>query len=526
MVSEFLIFYSAYDRRMQILLNGQSAVTDTSPLLKFQDEPFAVWAPQILEVLYSIARKEFCLKSVAHKDEIEVMEKLCREFPYCTSFNYDVLDIPGEELETKMKCLGHLMDKYNLCLSEPTKINVLFCDSTVLPLFKESIYQLSIRNKYICVNFAMQEDAVDFSEVDTAFFLCSSLSEVSVQSNVKHNIILLVGRDSRFIGMRDGVWIYQFAIDDFFDTVFKCMLLFPLAETFYDLTTDLLKHLERTNRQAFLEIRELVSIYGTPSFIKKYSVEKGREVRLFTGVCDIDERLQKLSFTFQYPGIVEIKNNNLYGISKGITKVYVSYIGGLKTIAVFTAEVYTVNRIRELHIDLPTLAIGKGDMYKIGFTYVPEDAEDLDEIIWHSTDKDVASVTKSGLVFGNGCGECEIYCFVNEDIWAACDITVKPYLEDIILPNRIREGTLEMSIGETWDLDYSLNPTDCYDGEVSIVSSDYLVVNVIGKTLSAKSCGKAVISIVNESETIRKSFTVEVTKEMKKRSFFTSFVKV
>ena len=76
MVSEFLIFYSAYDRRMQILLNGQSAVTDTSPLLKFQDEPFAVWAPQILEVLYSIARKEFCLEFVARKDEIEVMEKL------------------------------------------------------------------------------------------------------------------------------------------------------------------------------------------------------------------------------------------------------------------------------------------------------------------------------------------------------------------------------------------------------------------------------------------------------------------
>lgn len=512
MPSTFIVFYSAYDRRLQVLHNGKSAISDTSPLLQFKDESFSFWCSRILKVLHHIARENFDLEFIGRQVEVEVMNLLCEECPYCNTFKYGIIDAI-ENLENKMRCLGTLLRKYGLSPVKKEILNVsFFIDNEIFGNYADRIKDINVENDYCRLDFSIAGD--ESIKPDICFCIAKDIHNIDTH----YNFVLIPSDDTYLTEVKENTFVYYFNVDDFFEVVFRCLLLSPLADLFYSFTDNVLRDVKRDKsddgHRAFLEIKNLVSIYGVPIVQTEYYIEKGTSVPLKLEISNVDERLQQFEFKYQYPGIVDIKNNNLYGLNTGHTNIYVSYLGGLQTIATITVDVCFIKHIRELHIETPELIIGLGDGYQIGYSYVPADADDIDRIQWYSENKDIAAVTKSGLVCGNSCGSCEVLCYIDDDIWAGCKVIIKPYLEDILIWG-VDNGTLTLDLGTSIELKYECIPEDCIDGNITITSSNYLVVNIIENRLEALSVGEANVVVENITKSVRKSFKVKIKQPKK-----------
>lgn len=512
MPSAFIVFYSAYDRRLQVLHNGKSAISDTSPLLQFKDESFSFWCCRILEVLYHIARENFDLEFIGRQDEVEVMNLLCEGCPYCKIFKYGIIDTI-EDLEDKMRCLGTLLRKYDLSPVKKEVLNVSFSiDNGIFRNYADRIKDINVENDYCRLDFSIS--GIETRNPDICFCITNNIHNI----DTSYNFILIPSNDTYLTAVKENTFVYCFNEDDFFEVIFKCLLLSPLANLFYSFTDDVLMDVKRdksdNGHRAFLEIKNLVSIYGMPIIQTEYSIEKGTSVPLKLEFSNVDERLQQFEFKYQYPGIVDIQNNRIYGLNTGKTNIYVSYLGGLQTIDIITVSVYFINHIRELHIETPELIIGLGDGYRIGYSYVPANADDIDKIQWYSDNKDIAAVTQSGLVCGNSCGTCEVLCYINDDIWACCKVIVKPYLEDIFIWG-VDSGTITLDLGSTIELKYECIPKNSIDEDITVTSSDYLVVNVTENRLEALAVGEANIVVENISRSVQRSFAVKVQKPKK-----------
>ena len=72
-----------YMQRLCILIN-EEAVSVYSNLEKYMDEPFCYWCDRILDDIYEECnRGVFRLHFRSRREELEIMEKLVRNYPYC-----------------------------------------------------------------------------------------------------------------------------------------------------------------------------------------------------------------------------------------------------------------------------------------------------------------------------------------------------------------------------------------------------------------------------------------------------------
>jgi uncharacterized protein YjdB len=114
-----------------------------------------------------------------------------------------------------------------------------------------------------------------------------------------------------------------------------------------------------------------------------------------------------------------------------------------------------------------------GETFQLRATVLPENTTDK-TVTWSSSDENIATVDKHGLVTALAFGECEITATC-QDVSATCHITVRPILPQSIILNADEASLL---IGETIELTATVRPENTTDKTVTWSSSNVNIATV------------------------------------------------
>lgn len=143
---------------------------------------------------------------------------------------------------------------------------------------------------------------------------------------------------------------------------------------------------------------------------------------------------------------------------------------------------------------LPTdVSLGIGETKTIKATITPSDAYDK-SITWSSSNPEIATVSHSGLITAKGEGTTTITVTTNDGQYTAtCKVTVSVIHVSAI---SINKTSLDMTIGDSQQLSYTITPSNAANKNITWSSSDESVAQVssTGK-VTAKNKGTAVITV-------------------------------
>ena len=186
---------------------------------------------------------------------------------------------------------------------------------------------------------------------------------------------------------------------------------------------------------------------------------------LNTKVLPENAQYQKLKWTSSDP---EVASVDAYGkvvaLSKGTALITASAVGDSKASA--SCKVSVVTEAEEISLDTDTLSLDLGDSQKremkVNTSFLPQDSN-YQEVVWSSSNSDVATVDQDGKVMAQGNGEAVITAtLMNELAYdffdqiyasASCKVTVKTSMSQIKLNNE----TLNLVLGQEEAATLSVN---------------------------------------------------------------------
>ncbi len=141
-----------------------------------------------------------------------------------------------------------------------------------------------------------------------------------------------------------------------------------------------------------------------------------------------------------------------------------------------TCQVKVLQPITAIQLDRHDATINVGNSIQIGAEILPANADNK-EVVWTSSDKDVATVSKEGIIIGKNAGTATIIVTAaeNEDIKDECEVTVLQPVTGITLD---RNELTFANIGETTQLTATVLPADASNKEVRWSSSKENVCTV------------------------------------------------
>ncbi|MBE5967735.1 MAG: Ig domain-containing protein [Lachnospiraceae bacterium] len=159
--------------------------------------------------------------------------------------------------------------------------------------------------------------------------------------------------------------------------------------------------------------------------------------------------------------------------------------------------------------DVTELQLKTGDTYEIKVTFQDSDLE-MTDLRWESTDTGVASVDHYGKVKAKNPGVVTISARVESGAKVTCKVTVVKPVENILL--NFTEKAIR--IGDKFDLDASVSPSDATNQKITWVSSnpDIATVNKNG-LVEGLTAGIAKITAKVEGETITATCVVTVNED-------------
>jgi|GEM_PF-6728160 len=189
---------------------------------------------------------------------------------------------------------------------------------------------------------------------------------------------------------------------------------------------------------------------------------------------------------------------------KNISVFYIGSVGLVETIGgVLQTIKYDVQTIDgqvniKVHAESVSLNYNKktikvGESFSLVATVLPEDATNK-EVVWESSNSNVATVDANGKVTAKGVGTATITVkTVDGGYTASCEVTVEPI--------RVSGVSLDITsktvkIGESFSLVATVLPEDATNKEVLWTSSDesVAIVDSTGK-VTAKGAGEAIITV-------------------------------
>lgn len=150
-----------------------------------------------------------------------------------------------------------------------------------------------------------------------------------------------------------------------------------------------------------------------------------------------------------------------------------------------------------------------GRTTRITAVLTPSDAPHKPDVIWTSSNGNVASVSQSGIITGVSAGSATITATTSNGLSAACRVTVSPVVAERIVLNH-NEMTLKQY--ESCTLTATVLPIDTTDKTLRWVSSDPDNLPITNGQLTAKRDGAYTVTVYSESApTIRAVCRVTVS---------------
>ena len=136
-------------------------------------------------------------------------------------------------------------------------------------------------------------------------------------------------------------------------------------------------------------------------------------------------------------------------------------------------NVYQNNSIKKIVLSLHSDSMGVEYAQTVGAEFFPPDADDIPDVVWSSSNPQVATVDAGGKVVSHAAGECTI-TLSGKETSASVHLTILPQIENIELS--LEE--VACYVGEVIPIDVKIAPGNAYNKEIGWWTSDKMVAVV------------------------------------------------
>lgn len=506
------ITFSCYENKMGIIIDGHP-VSEKSSLTQYMNKPFLLWCNKIFERMYLELGDQYRLIYSGRMEEAQIIKSLLCGKQWCASISFRecVINI---SLQERMIALNKLIKSNEWIDFRRNVIHITVIGSAeILNKYNHLIKEIEIVNLYceVLIKTVCYAELYSVDKNDRLVLLCDNEDDIEHVKNIdcrKVKYVLMEGRNTHFQKYDGYMFIYSFADRDFFDIFFQCLFMEDLLIAFVLTVKQLLQGIKENSMRR--KLRALLASRPITEVHVGKRLEAGCKTALqVTCYPHVQGYVPKLMFKYQFPDVVKCDQRFVYAMARGQTLVEIFEYGTFELVAKVKFEVYTVNRITDIHLSERVLLCGIGDIHQLYCEYLPENADNAHLLTWRSDNAHIAKVDSTGKVKIVGGGKCCIYCGA-ESVSAKCEVDAKPYLQEIILPDICSNGHLYMNVGEVQQIKCELKPQNAYDSDLIVSSMDLMIINVLGDKLKAVSAGKATVVVENKTKRLRMSFVVHV----------------
>lgn len=493
-----------YMRRVEIQVNGNSP-SSYSRLNGIMNEPFLFWVNQIISLLHDeINEDEYELIFESRQEELDILEKLSEQDSKCVRFTKKKL---SREilLNTRMSIFSKFLKKNNVSVKE-VKLFVLFIIPDNKKQLKEDLEKMQIENSYCKVNIKVvfhSEYKKNIEDPNSIFLVYENAEQYEQGIQLDKSFIIILGNNNSFKGLKDSSLVYLSTENDFFNTIFKCLMLGPLEEALHQSIASIPQDV----REEYLD--DFENILGTAPRVfldvESSIVENGNSINMKISSESGDTR--DLNFTYDYNprGIINCDGTRINGLRDGNVTLYVYRRGDREPCVRKKFKVITRNRVRELSVEDTEIFIGEGDSFKISWDYVPRDADNLNEIEWVSDNKNVVTVSNNGRIYGIKQGNATIRLCCDR-ISKTIKVHVFPHIKDI----KVDVDEIVLLPQMNVSINIESVPSSCIEGRLLCAIMDARIANFANGCITAFAFGETTLVIQDKTERMRKEIPVRV----------------
>lgn len=241
-----------------------------------------------------------------------------------------------------------------------------------------------------------------------------------------------------------------------------------------------------------------VHVTGIKLDLDTMTVEIGKKGKLVAIVSPADASNPTVFWTSSDTDVVTVEDGEVTTCHLGEADIIATTMDGNYSDTCRVIVKSPDIRVTGVTLDKNSVSIWTGEMVKLSPTVLPSNATNQ-SVTWSSSNESIATVSSTGLVFGNGVGECDITVkTVDGSFTASCHCNVKKgstSVEGVSLS----EKSLKMYIGATGTLTASIYPSTALNKNVSWSSSSPAIVSVDDKgKVRALANGETVITVTTE----------------------------
>lgn len=204
------------------------------------------------------------------------------------------------------------------------------------------------------------------------------------------------------------------------------------------------------------------------------------------------------------PEVINVESGIITALTEGESTIYAINDNGIKSNEII---VYSTIKMKEITLSKELLEINVNSSETLLATFIPEHPSNK-QLIWSSSDSNIATVDENGVVTGKNVGEC-IISVSNHDntITSSCNITIKPI---DITSLYLDETQVTLGVGQEYLLVGGVSPSNATYRNFTWSSSDNSILTVDNGKIKAISEGSAVITITSKNgKTATCNFTVK-----------------
>lgn len=507
--------YNPYLPNLRLLLNGKHP-SDYSRLVQYSDEDICHWYREILDAIYAEIRDDFAVVFTGTPKDAKVIEALCRKHDHCRGFRAKEFVI-STPLQSRLKELNQYIKKAGATAYERTIIDAVFLVPPKMQHYLEEINSIDISNLFCTVRTTATGLRTEYEETENSFlFLLSNRTENGIErlrelKIEKPAFVLVIGENEGLIKVTDEGWFWGVGEDDLTNAIFECMLHVPLLYAFRKAFLSMKKGLREPTFRKISAVDPVVNVQMADN------LETGKSSKINLSLDPPIGALPKLDFKSTNMTVLSCDGINIYGKQEGSADLEIYLPGDNIPFFVKTIKVYRRNRITKIVLSDDSVLLGKGDKKKIHCDYYPRDADNISTIAWKSSNPKIVRIDQNGTAMALAIGSCRIICTA-ENVSAQCMVEVKPYLESISINLDMEDNVLKLEPLQEVLLDIQTYPKNCVDDKIIVSTSDFNAVNVVNRTLFAKTDGEAMITVKNSTGRVSQSFKAVVI--TKKTGFF------
>ena len=505
--------YNPLKKKSRILINGNT-VSPYGEIANYLLEPFAFWAPRILDALARELNDEFEMKFTSTSVETSIMEKLAQENESCTSFTSAdfAINLNMADRISELEEVG-----YSSIDSTKLKIGVFSENEDVLTSVKSSFCKLGSAE---CVDNTVIVRYGRTLEITFVFLLSGvkldGLAARCVVSNDKaslfehlnrgeqNNLCVLVGENDEFCGMQQETLIFENKAHTL-SVLLKDYVEYAFVVPFF--VDELKAFLEQYSGDKDSYLIKVLDAVDPVIFVKceRNVLEEGDccpiTVSSFPESADIPEVIFRIS----NDNVVQYQNQRVYAVKAGNSLIEAYIAGTIEPIYQCNFTVIKRNKISDIQVTTASYILGKGDTAEIAYSVIPPNADNISNICIVSDNEDVVVVEPGELIRANNPGKATVKIYTPE-VSREIGVEVKPYATRIALSSDV----IKMLVGASRELSYRVVPDNAINDDVTFEVSDTKIIEYDGKNVKGKSFGIANIIFYNSDKTIRKQCDIEV----------------